>query len=390
MTRVQLASLLFAGAGLGIGCAYALHHALGPAGPEAPGLGAAPPTAAPPGDATAGDASSGAPDPGIASDADSGVADSDADSGAAEPDEPEPGTLAEQRERLFARMLAQGGVTAEELAKVRAIFEASPYMGQGNPDVSVHPMTRAECRKIRAESRFVPGDPALCGGKKWMVPAFDPAAGQTRETAKVCVDQYEFPNIPCEYPVVHVQANEAAALCRAVGKRLCDAHEWEGACAGAVRSPEVEYMFGKDRRYSSGMHNLKREIVWAYGPKKDYGLCATKSFKSKTCPGGGWSKCGSNTYPVGAFPACGSPFGVYDQHGNAAEHMNLPTRPDEMMSAGDKGGLTEMKGSWFIFYHGEPHLDDCRWREPSWHESKVNDPGSHSNYHLGFRCCKDR
>ncbi len=49
-----------------------------------------------------------------------------------------------------------------------------------------------------------------------------------------------------------------------------------------------------------------------------------------------------------------------------------------------------MKGSWFIFARGEPHLDDCRWREPSWHESKVNDPGSHSNYHLGFRCCKDR
>ena len=38
----------------------------------------------------------------------------------------------------------------------------------------------------------------------------------------------------------------------------------------------------------------------------------------------------------------------------------------------------------------EAHLDDCRWREPSWHESKVNDPNSHRNYHLGFRCCKDR
>ena len=272
---------------------------------------------------------------------------------------------------------------------MRAIFEASPYLGQGNPDVSTHPMSRAECRKIRAEAQLVPGDVALCGEVN-MVQAFDPAAGQTRETAKLCVDQYEFPDLPCEYPVVNVQADEAAELCRAVGKRLCDAHEWEGACAGAVRSPEVEYYFKHDRRNSSGMHNLRRELVWAYGPEKDYSLCATKSTKSKSCPGGGWKQCGSNTYPAGAFPACKSAFGVYDQHGNAAEHMNPPTRPEERMSVGTAGGLTEMKGSWFIFSRGEPHLDDCRWREPSWHESKVSDPNSHKNYHLGFRCCKDR
>jgi formylglycine-generating enzyme required for sulfatase activity len=138
------------------------------------------------------------------------------------------------------------------------------------------------------------------------------------------------------------------------------------------------------------MHNIKREFVWAYGPKKNHALCGTTSFKTKDCPGGGWKQCGSNTFPTGAFPECKSPFGVYDQHGNAAEHMNLPTTAEEMMSHGGKGGLTEMKGSWFIFSKGEPHLDDCRWREPSWHESKLRDPNSHKNYHLGFRCCKDR
>jgi len=65
-----------------------------------------------------------------------------------------------------------------------------------------------------------------------MVPIYDPGAGETASTAKVCIDQFEFPDIPCEYPVVHVRANEAAEICAAVGKRLCDAHEWEGACAG--------------------------------------------------------------------------------------------------------------------------------------------------------------
>jgi hypothetical protein len=47
-----------------------------------------------------------------------------------------------------------------------------------------------------------------------------------------------------------------------------------------------------------------------------------------------------------------------------------------------------MKGSWFIFGSYEAHPDDCRWRAPDWHGSRMSDPASHSNYHLGFRCCK--
>ena len=89
-------------------------------------------------------------------------------------------------------------------------------------------------------------------------------------------------------------------------------------------------------------------MVWAYGPTKDHAQCATGSLKSPTCPDGGYGLCGSNTYPAGAFPECVSPFGVYDQHGNAAEHMNLPLRPEELASRGGLGE-TEMKGSWFIF-----------------------------------------
>lgn len=357
---------------VGTAGAVALHRSL-PAAPLPPGTGG-------PGKA------------GSADIPDSGPEDASVDGpddGATPADDEEPKTLAEQRERLYTAMMRSGGVSPEAIAKLRAIVEASPYIGQGNPDVSVHAMTRAECRKRRAEAKLAADEPALCGGPN-MVPFFDPGAGETKETAKGCIDQYEFPDIPCEYPVVNVRANEADAMCRAVGKRLCDAHEWEGSCAGAVHAPETEYLFGHDRRYSSGMHNLKREILWAYGPKKNHALCATNSFKTKDCPGGGWKQCGSNTYPAGAFPECRSPFGVYDQHGNAAEHMNLPTKPEERMSAGTVGGLTEMKGSWFIFSKGEAHLDDCRWREPSWHESKVNDPNSHRNYHLGFRCCKDR
>jgi sulfatase modifying factor 1 len=204
----------------------------------------------------------------------------------------------------------------------------------------------------------------------------------------VCIDQFEFPNIACEYPVTWVTAREAARLCRAIGKRLCDAHEWEGACAGNLRAPKQEYAFGQERKEMRRIHNVGRELVWAYGKTKDHTRCATGSHKNRSCTEIGWMICGSNTYPAGAFPECKSAFGVYDQHGNAAEHMNLPLKPEELSSAGGMG-QTEMKGSWFIFASYEAHEDDCHWRAPDWHGTRVMDINSHHNYHLGFRCCKD-
>ena len=65
--------------------------------------------------------------------------------------------------------------------------------------------------------------------------------------------------------------------------------------------------------------------------------------------------------------------------------MNLPLRKQDLGSNGG-AGETEMKGSWFIFDRYEAHIDDCRWRAPDWHS---NEGKNHSNYHLGFRCCKD-
>lgn len=292
-------------------------------------------------------------------------------------------TLEQQRDKLFSRMQSELGLSATELARVRALFAASSILGQGNPRISLHPMGRAECRAATAARPLRPGD-AACGAPN-MVALYN--AEDDPASAQACIDQFEFPNIACEYPVVHVSAREAAQLCEAVGKRLCDAHEWEGACAGSLRAPEREYAWGKDRKSMRRAHNAARTKLWAYGPEKNHALCATTSYKTPGCPGGGFRSCGSNTFPAGAFPDCVSRFGVYDQHGNAAEHMNLPSQPAELTSAGGSG-LTEMKGSWFIFSRYEAHEDDCRWRAPDWHGSRVMSPRSHGNYHLGFRCCK--
>ena len=297
------------------------------------------------------------------------------------------GNIPEQKAAMLENMTHVHSLKPEQRAAIERLFASSSWMGQGNPEVTVHPMSRDECREIREKNSqaIAAGDPRC--GSPYMVPLYDPAVGESAEQAKVCIDQYEFPDIPCEYPLIYARADEALELCQAMGKRLCDAHEWEGGCAGALKPVDQEYAWGERRLMQEYLHNKEREIVWAYGKTKDHSKCATASRKSKGCLASGW-ECGSNTYPAGAFLECKSPLGVYDQHGNAAEHMNLPLTPEELGSRGGSGD-TEMKGSWFIFAKGEAHEDDCRWRGLAWHRSKVKDKNSHRNYHLGFRCCRD-
>ena len=294
-------------------------------------------------------------------------------------------SIAEERALMLLNLQRVIGLPDEQLARVREIFDASPIIGTGNPRASKHPMSRADCVARRRASRWMPADEALCGAP-YMVALFD-ATRESEQDATSCIDQYEFPNVPCEYPLVWVSAYEASELCVALGKRLCDAHEWEGACSGKVQQADLAYSWHGPRIQRTYEHNRARELVWAYGPGLRDELCGTNGTKSPRCVEVTWRDCGSNTFPVGAFPDCVSRLGVYDQHGNVAEHMNLPLTHEELSSRGGVG-RTEMKGSWFASTKHRPHPDDCLWRAPAWHATAVNYPGSHANYHLGFRCCK--
>ncbi len=307
-------------------------------------------------------------------------------------------TLVQQNQRMFQQMREQRGLSEQQLRDVEAIFTRSGFMGQGNPAVSEHPETEEQCQKQLQQQRITYSNPRyekICGAK-FMAPLYDPRKTGP-EQAKVCIDQFEYPDLPCAYPVVWVRAREAAQTCAAEGKRICDAHEWEGACAGELEQPD--YPFDLARGVSAEVavermraaHNRAYQATksWSYGPEYQRGICATGSHKTPGCPGGGWSLCGSNTYPAGDFPGCHSSLDVYDLNGNAAEHMNLPLDPSQMASRGSTElGVTEMKGSWFIFDSYRAHEDWCRWRAPFWHGSRLLDPHSHANYHLGFRCCK--
>jgi hypothetical protein len=298
----------------------------------------------------------------------------------------EPQTLTEQRDALYQLLAGGANLTELQLAQIRAIVEASPYFGQGNPAVTRHPMSRRECRERRRRMPVVPEDVKICGASN-MVALYDPDHEEP-EVAKVCIDQFEFPNLPCEYPVIWVRASEASRICHILDKRLCDAHEWEGACAGKLRSPVKEYESWINRLNAEFFHNQAREIVWAMRYRPDARTCGTGALKSPGCVDASWEHCGTNSYPAGAFPTCVSAFGVYDLHGNVAEHMNLPLNASQL-GANAGSGETEMKGSWFAFDEYHPHPDDCRWRAPAWHATAVDSESSHFNYHLGFRCCRD-
>jgi hypothetical protein len=307
-------------------------------------------------------------------------------------------TLKDQNELLLRQLKEARGLTDEQVAAVRKIFEASGYIGQGNPALTRHPVTTAECMdKLKQQAvhyenaRFE----KICGGK-YLAPLYDPAT-QKPEDAKACIDQFEFPDIPCDYPVVWVKAREAAQICWAVGERIADAHEWEGACEGDLQPPDYPFALARGLSPDAGIgrmraaHNKADAPTkrWSYGPEYKTGICATSGSKTPGCNGGSWTGCGSNTFPAGDFPQCHSPLEVYDINGNAAEHMNLPLNESQMSSKGSRElGYTEMKGSWFIFDAYRAHEDWCRWRAPFWHGTRVMDEHSHANYHLGFRCAK--
>ena len=305
--------------------------------------------------------------------------------------------LRDRNEVLLRQVQTVHGYTDAQMGALRKIFAKAGYMGQGNPAITEHPVTPDECQaklKRLAITYDNPRFEKICGSR-YMAPLYDPAT-QRPEDARACIDQFEFPDIPCAYPVVWTKAREAAQVCEAVGKRLCDAHEWEGACDGALEPPDYRF----DQLTGLGpldaihrmraLHNQADSASrrWSYGPSYRTGVCATSGQKTPGCDGGSWTKCGSNTFPDGDFPDCHSPLQVYDLNGNAAEHMNLPLSEGQMSSRGSRElGYTEMKGSWFIFDTYRAHEDWCRWRAPFWHGTRVMDEKSHANYHLSFRCC---
>jgi hypothetical protein len=262
-----------------------------------------------------------------------------------------------------------------EAAAVPFSVGGGPWrMSQGNRAIAKHAIGRRACLEgLRNVVLQTPEQRARCGADG-MVPVWD--RGGSIDTARFCIDVFEFPGKPCELPFVFVTPPQALRVCHAQGKRLCTQDEWNQAC-------RADPAGGPDR-------------VYAYGDDLDLTVCNTNKTRTTgpSCDVSNnerlWTTCGTNTEPNGAYPKCRSRFGVFDQHGNVAEIM---TRYD----TSDRTMYTQLKGSAFFYVdvakkpsdpggYWTKYPDQCNF-DPRWHVEKLEE-ASHMNYHLGFRCCK--
>jgi formylglycine-generating enzyme len=250
---------------------------------------------------------------------------------------------------------------------------APSLINQGNKALARHAIGRAQCvAGLAGVTIQTEEQRATCGGFENMVPIW-----RRGKKPKACIDVFEFPNKPCELPLVWVAPVQAKILCELQGKRLCSQEEWTLACNG---DPEG----GKLSKF-------------AYGDEMDLDVCNTDKPAATYGPGcvpdsaaSAWKTCATNTEPAGAYPRCRSRFGVFDQHGNVAEIM---ARLDP-----DGHWYSQLKGSAFFYIDvarkpderspkdRETYPDQCAY-DPRWHVEPLGEAW-HVNYHLGFRCCK--
>ncbi len=296
----------------------------------------------------------------------------------------------ESREELLALFSIQE-YAPEQSARLRPdLFLKSNFgptpsrMSQGNKAIAHHGIGKRACLEgLSTVTLQTEAQRTRCGAPN-MVPIYK---GGAEKSATTCVDIFEFPNQACELPIVWSPPTHAATLCALQGKRLCTQGEWQLACRGDPSG-------GPDRRY-------------AYGDALDLSVCNTHKKRVGRCDPQtaqrAYQTCGTDTEPSGAFPACRSRFGVYDQHGNVAEIM---TRKEDATHT-----VTQLKGSAFFYSEvmrhsdaefasalaakaplpkppadRETYPDTCNF-DPRWHVEPIENAW-HVNYHLGFRCCK--
>ncbi len=143
------------------------------------------------------------------------------------------------------------------------------------------------------------------------------------------IDRYEFPNRHDNVPVARASYTEALDACDKVGKRLCDATEWEKACKG----PDNH--------------------VYSYGDTWDPSFCGEAM---------------DEQYTSGSRKECHSGYGVFDLSGGFREWTATSPgqREKRKMVKGGQRGNSE-RGARCAFF--------------------VDEAVSYAESTLGFRCC---
>jgi len=199
-----------------------------------------------------------------------------------------------------------------------------------------------------------------CRDVKWgycsaYAPGLARASGR-KTHERVCVDEYEGPNVSGEKPVVMLTGAAATAFCAERGKRLCTESEWETACEGPAMLP-----FGYGWSVDHAVCNTGK--VWR--PVNAHALLREGDDKRAEELARVWQG-----EPSGARPGCVSPSGVHDMVGNVEEWVTatrFPGHPPVLM-----GG------------HWAKPWSSCR----DTNTAHATDP-FFTYYEVGVRCCQD-
>lgn len=181
----------------------------------------------------------------------------------------------------------------------------------------------ARCKKFK---------PSVCVGQ-W-----------TRKT--FCMDQYEYAEPDGVMPKVNVSGEEAEAICKSNGKRLCTETEFETACESGPNREIHAYFTGFER--PSNECNIDRlNLLNEHGKLRDYRV------------------------PVKGTLHCANPFtGVYNLTGNVDEFYlrDRTIGPYKVV----------LKGGWWA-----PIRSRCRPSTVSHSET------NYWSVSVGMRCCSD-
>lgn len=187
--------------------------------------------------------------------------------------------------------------------------------------------------------------------------AYQPGSNRPRgekRHLRFCMDVFEAPNVAGQKPLVMQSSADAAAWCKARGKRMCNEIEFESACEG----PEM--------------------LPWPYGWAVDHEACNSakpwRPFHAEVLYKGGeeaqkeldrlWQG-----ELLGSRPRCTTKEGIRDLVGNVEEWVT--SRPSRTWVP-----VTLIGGFWSKPWTGCRGANDAH--EPAFRF-----------YETGFRCCSD-
>ena len=145
-------------------------------------------------------------------------------------------------------------------------------------------------------------------------------ANMVKATKNVCIDKFEWPNIPGEKPMLGISGiaelrdeekgivMNAEKLCQSVGKRVCSAKEWIAACEGSQHN---KYPFREDLpKYTPGDNTGLCNYDKKYRAVHEYKVFIRDEQEMNYL---------DQSEPAGSRKDCVSQNGAWDMMGNAEE-----------------------------------------------------------------------